>query len=114
MKSLTQAKAYLDGFSSLEGLLRWNSHLSLPQQLLCEVGNVTACNGDVLYAAANHVAFCLKHGNTTKQFTFTNQSHLRIAYQPNLSLLRRYSKSKMFILSDVCASVRERLTTGMT
>lgn len=78
MTQFTKADAYLDSFSSLKGLLRWNSHLSLPQQLLREVGNVTACNGDVLYAAANHIAFCLQH-------KYNKENHHYLTFPANIT-----------------------------
>lgn len=52
---------YLDGLGGLQRLLRGNAHLPLPQQLLSEVGDVTAGDGDVLDAAADDVALSLEH-----------------------------------------------------
>lgn len=49
----------LDGFGGLQRLLRRYPHLALPQQLLCEVGDVSAGDGDVFNAAADDVAFSL-------------------------------------------------------
>lgn len=51
----------LDRFSRLQRLLRRNPHLSFPQQLLGEVGDVSTGDGDVLDAAADDVAFSLEH-----------------------------------------------------
>ena len=50
---------YLDGFGGLQRLLRGDPRLPLPQQLLDEIGDIPPCDGDVLDAAPNHVAFCL-------------------------------------------------------
>lgn len=52
---------YLDGLGGLQRLLRGDAHLPLPQQLLGEVGDVTAGDGDVLDAAADDVALSLEH-----------------------------------------------------
>lgn len=49
----------LDSFGGLQGLLRGDPHLPLPQQLLREVGDVPAGDGDVFNAAADDVAFSL-------------------------------------------------------
>lgn len=51
----------LDRLRRLQGLLRRNPHLSLPQQLLGKVRDVSPSDGDVLNAAANDVAFSLEH-----------------------------------------------------
>lgn len=67
-KSLKQNKSNkyirstdLDRFSRLQRLLRRNPHLSFPQQLLGEVGDVSTGDGDVLDAAADDIAFSLEH-----------------------------------------------------
>lgn len=52
---------YLDSLGGLQRLLRGDAHLPLPQQLLGEVGDVAASDGDVLDAAANDVALSLEH-----------------------------------------------------
>lgn len=52
-------QTHLDGLGCLQRLLRWNSHLSLPQELLSKVGDVPSCDGDVLYTAANNITFSL-------------------------------------------------------
>lgn len=51
---------YLHSLGRLQRLLGRDAHLPLPQQLLGEVGDVTAGDGDVLYAAADDVAFGLE------------------------------------------------------
>ena len=48
-----------DLFSRFQGLFRGNPHLSLAQQLLDEVGDVTASDGNVLDTAADDVTFSL-------------------------------------------------------
>ncbi len=53
------AKPLLDGLGHLQGLLGWYAGLSLSQQLLYEVGDVSPGNGDVFDAAANDVTFRL-------------------------------------------------------
>lgn len=50
---------HLDGLGRLQRLLRWDSHLSLPEELLGEVGDVSSCDGDVLYTAADDITFSL-------------------------------------------------------
>lgn len=52
-------QTHLDGLGRLQRLLRWDPHLSLPQELLGEVGDVSSCDGDVLYTAANNITFSL-------------------------------------------------------
>lgn len=53
-------QTHLDGLGCLQRLFRWDSHLSLPQELLSEVGDVSSRDGDVLYTAANNVTFSLR------------------------------------------------------
>lgn len=53
-------QTHLDGLGCLQRLFRWDSHLSLPQELLGEVGDVSSRDGDVLYTAANNVTFSLR------------------------------------------------------
>lgn len=50
----------LDGFGGLQRLLRRDPDLALPQQLLGEVRDVTAGDGDVLDAAADDITFRLE------------------------------------------------------
>lgn len=50
----------LDSFSRLQRLFRRNPHLPLPQQLLDEVCDVPAGDGDVLDAATDDVALSLE------------------------------------------------------
>lgn len=60
-------QTHLDGLGCLQRLLRGDSHLSLPQELLGEVGDVSSCDGDVLYTAANNITFSLsKTGERTE------------------------------------------------
>lgn len=59
-------QTHLDGLGCLQRLLRWDSHLPLPQELLGEVGDVSSCDGDVLYTAADNITFSL---STTEQRT---------------------------------------------
>lgn len=51
---------YLDCLGRFQGLLWGDAHLSLPQKLLGEVGDVTTRDGDVLYTAADDVALSLQ------------------------------------------------------
>ena len=51
-----------DGLGCLQTLLWGNPRLSLSQQLLDEVGDVSTGDRDVLDAAADHVAFSLAGG----------------------------------------------------
>lgn len=51
---------YLDCLGSLQRLLRWDAHLPLSQELLGEVGDVSSCDGNVLYTAANNITFSLR------------------------------------------------------
>ncbi len=53
-------RAHLDCLGRLQRLLRRDAHLSLPQQLLGEVGDVSSCDGDVLYTAADDVTLSLR------------------------------------------------------
>lgn len=55
-------QTHLDGLGCLQRLFRWDSHLSLPQELLGKVGDVSSSDGDVLYTAANNVTFSLRRG----------------------------------------------------
>lgn len=55
-----ELKTNLDCLGRLQGLLRWDAHLPLPQKLLCEVGDVSPCDGNVLYTAANDITFSLR------------------------------------------------------
>lgn len=50
----------LNSFGCLQRLLRRNPHLTLPQQLLNEVGDVSPGDRDVFDAAADNVAFSLR------------------------------------------------------
>lgn len=50
---------YLDCLGCLQGLFRWDAHLPLSQELLGKVGDVSSCDGNVLYAAANNITFSL-------------------------------------------------------
>lgn len=50
----------LDCLGCLQRLLRWDAHLPLPQKLLGEVGDVSSCDGNVLYTAADYIAFSLR------------------------------------------------------
>ena len=54
------APTNLDGLGGLHGLLGRDAGLPLSQQLLDEVGDVAARDGDVLDAAANHIALGLQ------------------------------------------------------
>lgn len=56
------ARAYLHSLGGLQRLLGRDAHLPLPQELLGEVGDVPSGDGDVLYAAADDVAFGLEGG----------------------------------------------------
>lgn len=51
---------YLNGLRGLQGLLRRDAHLPVPQQLLDEVRDVPARDWDVLDAASDDVAFRLR------------------------------------------------------
>lgn len=64
----------LDRLRCLQGLLRRNPHLSLPQQLLGEVCDVSTSDGDVLNAAADDVAFGLEH---KRRFRFENEDTVK-------------------------------------
>lgn len=57
---LTEMLAHLDCLGSLQRLLRRDAHLPVPEELLGEVGDVPSCDGNVLYTAANDVAFSLR------------------------------------------------------
>ena len=56
----------LDGLGCFQRLLWRDAHLPLTQQLLCEVGDVPAGDGDVFDAAADDVAFSLHRGQDVK------------------------------------------------
>lgn len=58
---------YLYSLGGLQRLLWRNPHFSVSEQLLDEEGDVPPCDGDVLYTAANHVAFRLRQTDHTDQ-----------------------------------------------
>ncbi len=60
------AKLLLDSLGCLQGLLRWDTRLSLSEELLDEVRNVSAGNRNVLDATTNDVAFSLSMINKRK------------------------------------------------
>lgn len=62
----SQLRTYLDCLGRLQRLLRWDAHLPLPQELLGEVGDVTSCDGNVLYTAANNITFSLRETEDTE------------------------------------------------
>lgn len=61
--------AHLDGLGRLQRLLRRDSHLPLPQQLLGEVGDVSSCDGDVLDTAADNITFSLRGAEQSTEAT---------------------------------------------
>lgn len=60
------AGTYLDRLGRLQRLLRRDAHLPLPQELLGEVGDVTSCDGNVLYTAADNVTLRLRETDTQR------------------------------------------------
>lgn len=65
---------YLHCLCRLQRLLRWDAHLPLPQELLGEVGNVSSCDGNVLYTAANYVTFSLRHRRSNEKMNNVQQN----------------------------------------
>lgn len=64
--SEAEKRTNLDGLGGLQGLLWGDPHLPLPQQLLGEVGDVPAGDGDVFDAATDDVAFSLHTGELSR------------------------------------------------
>lgn len=68
-------RSYLYCLSRLQRLLWWDSHLPLPQELLSEVGDVSSCDGNVLYTAANDISFSLRDRQTETKLALYNVQH---------------------------------------
>ena len=66
----------LDGLGSLQRLLWRNSHFTITKQLLDEVGDISASNGNVLDAAANDIALSLDKKENIKCKLILKLSHM--------------------------------------
>lgn len=69
-----QLRTNLDCLGRLQRLLRRDAHLPLPEELLGEVGDVSSCDGNVLYTAANYITFGLRE--TRKQIQAQRLCHI--------------------------------------
>lgn len=85
-RNIIPAVTHFNSFCGLQRLLWRNADLSVSQQLLNEVGDVSSCYRDVLYAAANHITFCLKDKRTQKSVILVVESSSSICLQMLLDL----------------------------
>lgn len=75
---------YLDSLGCLQGLFWGNPHLAFPQQLLDEVGDVTASNWNMFDTATYHIAFGLIKNKSNSLANVVDNSTI---FQVSLSLV---------------------------
>lgn len=88
-RNIIPAVTHFNSFRGLQWLLWRNADLSVSQQLLNEVGDVSTRYRDVLYTAANHITFCLKDKRKQKSAIFVVESSSSICLQMPLDLTKR-------------------------
>lgn len=115
-RNIIFAVTHFNSFCGLQWLLWRNADLSVSQQLLNEVGDVSSCYRDVLYTAANHITFCLKDKRKQKSAILVEESSSSICLQMPLNLTQWNSCIFGLYITywwhcTVCISVL--ITTGM-